>query len=107
MANKTIEEFFNDLKTNEKAQKVLDAEKIETIEDLVRVTGGLAAELGYPFSDEEILGYYNDQETLLKLRSDTTAQGLSDMKGHTAGFDSDCGARQIMFEPRCKGGHYR
>jgi len=87
---------------------LFNAGKVETLDELVKVTGGTAAELGYRFSDEEILAYYNNQEALLKLRSDSIAQGLSDIKDMMiAGASSGCGARQIMMEPHCRNGHYR
>ncbi len=99
---KTMEEFFEDLKSNEKGKRLFNAGKVETLDELVKVTGGAAAELGYRFSDEEILAYYNNQEALLKLRSDSIAQGLADIKDMIiAGASSECGARQIFLEPHC------
>jgi len=106
---KSIEDFFGELKTNEELQERLKSAKAETLEELARVTGGLASEFGYKFSDEELLGFYGEQESLLRQRSDGAAQGLAgikDMLIASADGKSSCGARQQAMRPLCPQNRY-
>ncbi len=108
MADKTIEEFFKELKNNEKGLQLFNSGKVETLDELVKVTGGVATTLGYEFSDDEILTFYNSQEALLRMRSDNVALGLADAKDIPfTDFKADCGVRQIMLEPHCIQGPYK
>ena len=101
MANKTIEDFFGELKTNEELQERLKAQKAESLEELARVTGGVAREYGYEFQDEEILGFYNQQESLLRKRSDDASLGIAGIKDWIMDEAKSCGAREQAMRPLC------
>ncbi len=105
MKREEIDKFFEELKGNKEAQEALFSENAEDLESLAKATGGLASRLGYEFSDEEILAFYNEQEALLRQRSDLNADGISGVKDWyvtmLAGKKS-CGARQEALRPMCK-----
>lgn len=106
MANRTIDDFFDELKTNEKAQEKFKAENAETLEDLAKVTGGVASELGYDLSEGDFLAYYNQQKSLLRLRTDSTVDSVKGIKDllitYEGGDSKSCGARQEAMTKYCK-----
>ncbi len=104
MANKNIEGFFEELKKNEKAMELIRAGKAETLEDLAKVTGGVASQLGYDLSEDEFIAFFNQQESAIKWRSDVNAQGITNITEALLSGDSakSCGARQEALTPYCR-----
>lgn len=96
MSKEEIKKFFAELKNNKKAQESLLAENPETLEDLAKVSGGIASSMGYAFSDEELLSYCEDA----RLRSKAAAATVmgADMAGGDGKTMRGCGALQVLLD---------
>ncbi len=100
MSREEIIKFFEELKSNKQAQDKIIAEKPETIDDLAKVSGGVAASLGYQFSDDEILAFCNEEAEGVILRSngasDNVAKQPCDSAGVSVFGQRGCGAVQVL-----------
>ncbi len=100
MAREDIIKFFEELKSNKQAQDKLLAENPETLEDLAKVSGGIAETLGYQLSDDEILAFCNEEAGGVMLRSNDASNNVAKQPCDSAGVSvfgqRGCGAVQVL-----------
>ncbi len=98
-----IGKFFDELRNNKKVQDKILAENPETLEDFAKVSGGVASTLGYKFSDEEILAYYNDRIGFFGSASDAAAASIGEVEdSNPDNGGPGCGALQVLLEKKLK-----
>ncbi len=87
-----IEKFFGELLNDKEAKECLAEKKPQTLEDLAKITGGLAGKYGYKLTEDEILSHLNERLSKTREKSDAAAESLaaikdSDMEAVAAGQD--------------------
>ncbi len=98
-----IGKFFDELRNNKKVQDKILAENPETLEDLAKVSGGVALTLGYKFSDEEILAYCNDRIGFFGSASDAAASSIGEVEDPIPEKGGPgCGALQVLLDKKLK-----
>jgi len=108
MAREEVVKFVEELRSNKDAMEAIAAKNPETIEDLAKITGGLAREQGYGLSDEDFISFYKDRLRLLSDRTDDVSSELADKEiesvtGGALGYMEQflCDNPTITFDPGC------
>lgn len=85
-----VEGFLEELGKSREAEARIEKANPQTLEDLAAVTAGMAPELGYSCTGDQILAYYQKQMRLIKKKNDSASEELvmvsdSDMDGIIGG----------------------
>jgi len=108
MAKEEVGKFLDELRENKDAMEAIAAKNPETIEDLAKITGGLAREQGHELSDEDFISFYNDRLRVLSNRTDAVSSKLTDneiesVTGGALGYMEQfmCDNPTMTFDPGC------
>ncbi len=101
-----IEKFLDDLLKDKAAMEAIADKKPQTIEDLAKITGGLASRYGYNWSEEQILSFLSKNREPVRRKTDSRVDELAaidekDMEGIAGGGGSypnpnGCGEPQLV-----------
>jgi|GEM_PF-6586270 len=102
MSKEELSKFLDEVRSNKKVQNKILEENPETLEDLAKVSGGIATTLGYKFSDEELLACYKGRvdEVLQNSNAATAAVKASDGESDSirTTIKRGCGAVQVLLD---------